>query len=146
MTACTIKEDRTFCPCYLTIDFVDLPLQWQNDDKSLWMDVQDHRSDVLVLETVTLTETMRNRGMRVKVPKGKALVASAGGRDRFRPSADGKLLVLPEGYQSDSLFLHARVVDCPVSWPGIRSACTNNGAPSRSWWPGWMPTSDMILN
>ena len=112
MTACTIKEDRTFCPCYLTIDFVDLPLQWQNDDKSLWMDVQDHRSDVLVLETVTLTETMRNRGMRVKVPKGKALVASAGGRDRFRPSADGKLLVLPEGYQSDSLFLHARVVDC----------------------------------
>ncbi|MBR1500784.1 MAG: hypothetical protein IJ616_02320 [Bacteroidales bacterium] len=39
MTACTIKEDRTFCPCYLTIDFVDLPLQWQNDDKSLWMDV-----------------------------------------------------------------------------------------------------------
>lgn len=112
MTACSIKEDRTPCPCYLTIDFVDLPYQWQDDGKSLWMDVQDHKSDVLVLETVTLTETMRNRGMRVKVPKGKALVASAGGRNRFRPSPDGKLLVLPEGYQSDSLFLHARVVDC----------------------------------
>ena len=112
LTSCSIKEDRTDCPCYLIIDFGSLPNHWDADGRNLWMDILDRKSEVVVLETVTLTEPLKNRGMRVKVPKGKALVAAAGGRHRFRPTPDGKMLVLPEGYQSDSLYLHGRLIDC----------------------------------
>lgn len=99
-TACSIKEDRGPCPCYLQVSFTD-PDATGEAELLGWQD------DRLFRERVRIEEA--RPAWTKPVPKGMlSLSACTGIREAF---AEGRHMRIPPGYEADSLYAWAGEVD-----------------------------------
>ena len=110
--SCTVKEDRTNCPCFLYIDLHKLPENLRMPNSGLWLDVVAHTGSVVKMETISPSDYSAPDWVIVSVPKGNTLVSAANGRVHMKPALDGRSITLPEGYEADSLYMHSDIVDC----------------------------------
>lgn len=110
--SCTVKEDRTNCPCFLYIDLHKLPEKMRMPNSGLWLDVVAHTGSVVKMETISPSDYSAPDWVIVSVPKGNTLVSAANGRVHMKPALDGRSITLPEGYEADSLYMHSDIVDC----------------------------------
>lgn len=99
--ACTVKEDRELCPCYLHVDFVDREGIPESVPVMGWNGGELFRDGVVVAE---------NDPWWIKpVHKQELCVTSYIGVDRA--SSDGHFLTIPAGSQCDSLYAFHEMVD-----------------------------------
>ena len=99
-TACSVKEDRGPCPCYLQVSFTD-------PDAAGEAELLGWRDDRLFRDRVRIEEARPH--WTKPVPKGMlSLSACTGYREAF---AEGRQLRIPPGSEADSLYAWAGEVD-----------------------------------
>ena len=98
--SCSVKEDRTPCPCYLQVSFTD----------------PETAGPVLLQgrgEAVTFREQIRAEDCRPywshPVDKGRLTVSACKGI--LYSAVDGNKVMIPEGRQADSLYSFCAQVD-----------------------------------
>lgn len=99
-TACTIKEDRSPCPCYLNVSFAD-------PDAAGPVELTGWRTGTVFREQVRI-EDCRPAWTR-PVQKGTFVLSACKGLGRA--VSDGHLVHIPEGCQADSLYAYFEEVD-----------------------------------
>lgn len=101
LEACSIKEDRTPCPCWLTEDLSEC----YGSDSPLYLSAW--KGGKLYLEGVEAR--LFPAGFEKKVPRDIIEVSAVRGiRESF---LDGQRLLIPGGSQADSIFAYTCVVD-----------------------------------
>ena len=99
-TACSIKEDRGPCPCYLQVSFTD-PNAAGEAELLGW------RDDRLFRDRIRIEEA--RPAWTKPVPKGMLTVSACTGyREAF---AEGRHMRIPPGFEADSLYAWAGEVD-----------------------------------
>ena len=99
-TACSIKEDRGPCPCYLQVSFTD-PYAAGEVELLGW------RDDRLFRDRIRIEEA--RPAWTKPVPKGMLTVSACTGyREAF---AEGRHMRIPPGFEADSLYAWAEEVD-----------------------------------
>lgn len=93
LPSCSVKEDRSGCPCSLTLEVTGLPVR----PVDLVVEGRDYRYALDVAADTVLT---------LPVPKPDVLVSAVAGAVR---SADGSVRI-PEGWDCPPVWLFARVV------------------------------------
>ena len=102
MAACSIKEDRTPCPCWLSIDFTKV--SQKNVNVAAWGDAE------LFSERIAVKDYLEPESYEKTVPKGYVHTSVISGeRDMVRSGAH---LNIPLGHDADSIFAHAASVEC----------------------------------
>ena len=102
MAACSIKEDRTPCPCWLSIDFTKV--SQKNVNVAAWGDAE------LFSERIAVKDYLELESYEKTVPKGYVHTSVVSGeRDMVRSGAH---LNIPLGHDADSIFAHAASVEC----------------------------------
>ena len=102
LAACSIKEDRTPCPCWLSIDFTRV--SQKNVNVAAWGE------DELFSERIAVKDYQEAESYEKTVPKGYVYTSVVSGeRDMVR---SGALLSIPLGHDADSIFAHAASVEC----------------------------------
>ena len=100
--ACSIKEDRTPCPCWLSIDFAKV--SQKNVNVAAWGDSE------LFFERIAVTDYPDAGSFEKTVPKGYVNTSVVSGeREMFR---SGARLNIPVGHDADSIYAHAGYVEC----------------------------------
>lgn len=100
--SCSIKEDRTPCPCWLDIDITSCAEHTREVTLAGWNGTRVFSEKVAVADYPDVYET--------KVTKGMVTSTAFCG---LRESAlDGSRILIPEGKQSDQIRAHAALVDC----------------------------------
>jgi len=102
--SCSIKEDRTECPCLLEFDFSKC------QSLSGKVNISCVNTDVTVFETFVFPKDYRLSKLVAKVPKGDVDVAAWWGPESSHVSGDR--LIVPLGCQGDSLYVHSASVNC----------------------------------
>lgn len=95
-TACSVKEDRSLCPCFLTLDFTDV-------DAGMEMPVYllVAAGDGFTLsDTLDMTQTVK---YLAEVPRGDVHVRAWTGADGMAP--DGSLSISP-GQECPKVYMH----------------------------------------
>ena len=102
--SCDIKEDRGPCPCLLTLIYKDIPEAAQNVFRA-----RIYRGDYLLSDedVDTISEPDEHT---VRVSKGENQVCYFGGVRKER--LEGDRLLIPEGEESDPLFIGSEPVMC----------------------------------
>ena len=99
-TACSIKEDRGPCPCYLQVSFTD-------PDAAGEAELLGWRDDRLFRDRIRIEEA--RPACTKPVPKGMLTVSACTGyREAF---AEGRHMRIPPGFEADSLYAWAGEVD-----------------------------------
>ena len=99
-TACSIKEDRGPCPCYLQVSFTD-------PDAAGEAELLGWRDDRLFRDRIRIEEA--RPAWTKPVPKGMLTVSACTGyREAF---AEGRHMRIPPGFEADSLYAWAGEVD-----------------------------------
>ena len=102
LAACSIKEDRTPCPCWLSIDFTGV--SQKNVNVAAWGDGE------LFSERIAVKDYLEPESYEKTVPKGYVYTSVVSGeRDMVR---SGSRLVIPLGHDADSIYAHAASVEC----------------------------------
>jgi len=112
LSSCTrIKEDRSDCPCILTLEFSQVPQRVK--DQGIMVYVTDRDGNLVVDQTFTSEDYDKgSESVSVKVPKGDVQIAALGGWSAITSSANSMSVNLPSGNEADSLFLHTRKMAC----------------------------------
>ena len=100
--SCSIKEDRTPCPCWLTIDFGRC--SQKNVTVAAWGDSE------IFSERIAVKDYPDEGSYEKTVPKGYVNTSVVSGeRDMIRSGAH---LNIPVGHDADSIYAHATRVEC----------------------------------
>ena len=100
--SCSIKEDRTPCPCWLTIDFSRCSPK--SVTVAAWNDSEIF-SERVVPQDYTESEIYEKT-----VPKGYVSTSVISGERQMQRS--GVHLTIPLGHDADSIYAHAANVEC----------------------------------
>lgn len=100
--ACSIKEDRDECPCWLTVTLTDGGRSVPELVLSIW------NPGELLREAVRTDDYPE--GVERTVPKGLVTLSAHTRLHRMQPS--GALLLIPYGQECDSLLTHRSEVAC----------------------------------
>jgi hypothetical protein len=102
VTSCSVKEDRTPCPCWLGIHITPSLEHSRDLTVSAW------DQDRIFAQTVSVADYPDE--YEHTVPKGHVTVAAYCGR---RTSAEeGGRIIIPHGCESDPVWAHLSLVDC----------------------------------
>lgn len=103
LISCSVKEDRTHCPCYLGLDITSAAQHSSELSLSAW-----NPSGEIFSERVSVSDypDFYERA----VPKGMVTAVAFCGLDRS--TVQGRKVMIPEGAQSDMLKVHSRMLDC----------------------------------
>ena len=102
LAACSIKEDRTPCPCWLSIDFSKV--SQQNVNVAAWGDSE------LFSERIAVKDYLEAESYEKTVPKGYVYTSVVSGERDMQRS--GARLTIPLGHDADSIYAHAASVKC----------------------------------
>ena len=102
VTSCSVKEDRTPCPCWLGIDISPSMEHSRNLTVSAW------DQDRIFSQTVSVADYPDE--YEHTVPKGHVTVSAYCGRKTGYEQ--GGRIIIPEGSDSDPIMAHLRLVDC----------------------------------
>ena len=100
--SCSIKEDRSPCPCWLSID---LSRCAQNS-----VTVSAWGEDEIFSERVAVHDYQEADSYEKTVPKGYVNTSVITGEREMKRS--GARLIIPMGHDADSIYAHARSVEC----------------------------------
>lgn len=100
--SCSIKEDRSPCPCWLDMDITSCAEHSNEVTLAAW------NNDNLFKETVSVAE----HSDVYERPVSKGMVSTAAFCGLSESSLSGSRIIIPEGMQADRLKAHAAVVDC----------------------------------
>ena len=103
--SCSVKEDRVECPCWLSVCLKDV-----SDKKDVtvseWLDTKE----MLSRETVAVQDYTCTPYYEKQVPKGYVSIAVYRGKTRM--NIEDYKLMIPKGFDSDSLYAYCHRVDC----------------------------------
>lgn len=102
VTSCSVKEDRTPCPCWLGIDISPSMEHSRDLTVSAW------DQDRIFVQTVSVADYPDE--YEHTVPKGHVTVSAYCGRKTG--FEQGGRIIIPEGSDSDPIMAHLRLVDC----------------------------------
>ncbi len=102
LAACSIKEDRTPCPCWLSIDFTKV--SQKNVNVAAWGESE------LFSERIAVKDYLEAESYEKTVPKGYVYTSVVSGERDMQRS--GARLTIPLGHDADSIFAHAASVEC----------------------------------
>lgn len=102
LQSCSIKEDRTPCPCYLQVSFVDGSLLTRPVTIALWETGERYRNVVNAAECDPYWEK--------PVVKAVYTLGAVTGMDEAALSS--RTVTIPDGKQCDSLYAFHMEVDC----------------------------------
>jgi len=108
--SCSVKEDRIDCPCFLTLDFSEVPDAMKSS--GVWVNIVHEDGTCLLQESISKEMYKFPEQYIAEVRKGNVSVSAAYGKIRSRVSSDNRILTLESGQEADSLFAHTRYVDC----------------------------------
>ena len=100
--SCSIKEDRSPCPCWLSID---LSRCSQNS-----VTVAAWGEDEIFSERVAVQDYQEADSYEKTVPKGYVYTSVITGEREMKRS--GARLIIPTGHDADSVYAHASTVEC----------------------------------
>ena len=95
LAACSIKEDRTPCPCWLSIDFTRV--SQKNVNVAAWGDGE------LFSERIAVKDYLDPESYEKTVPKGYVYTSVVSGERDMQRS--GARLVIPLGHDADSIYV-----------------------------------------
>lgn len=102
LVSCSVKEDRTGCPCLLEVEFVEMDSIKDPVWIIGWQTAEVFRDNVI---TADYPERYTRR-----VPKGMLAFGAVEGLVTNNHS--GHSVIIPEGYECDSLYAFSDYVDC----------------------------------
>lgn len=105
MVACSIKEDRRFCPAVLLESIAGSIENHNSLDIFIWGEDSFYKSD-----NITAYSVPSGGHWSVKVPKGICTVAAVAGIQNSR--RNGSAFEIPQGSQADPLWIYNAKVDC----------------------------------
>ena len=110
-TSCSVKEDRSVCPCFLTVDLSTV-LDAESTSPSLWNKGLDllliSGGNPFVHDRISYEEALYK--YEYLVPRTDNGVIGILGADNG--VIDGDRMLLPEGSQSDALYVSSEMVPC----------------------------------
>ena len=106
LSACSIKEERTFCPCRLTLNLEDANIKFPGEELHLWF---TDEQNVPIMKTIVSSS---QENVKVIVPKGRIRVFSTTGSDVWKDSEEGGRLELETGNQADSIYASCSLIEC----------------------------------
>ena len=109
-TACTVKEDRGSCPCYLQVSFTD-------PDAAGEAELLGWDDDRLFRDRIRIEEA--RPAWTKPVRKGKLILSACTGMDESFP--EGHQMRIPPGAQSDSLYAWFEEMDatCDIAYAKV---------------------------
>ena len=102
VTSCSVKEDRTPCPCWLGIHITPSLDRGRDLTVSAWDEGRIFSQTVSVADYPDAYEQT--------VPKGHVTVSAYCGRKVS--TEEGGRIIIPHGYDADPVWAHLRMVDC----------------------------------
>lgn len=108
--ACSVKEDRMQCPCFLTEDFsrVELPVEGSVP----WISLLDDTGRAVAQHPIHPDMMRSGPSYVARVPKDDIGVAVLYGSVHYSVSSRPDVLELASGFEADSLYGHCARVDC----------------------------------
>lgn len=100
--SCSIKEDRTPCPCWLDIDITSCAEHTREVTVAGWNGSRLFSEKVAVADYPDVYETVVDKGM----------VTSTAFCGLKESTMDGSRIIIPEGSESDQIRAHSALVDC----------------------------------
>lgn len=100
--SCSVKEDRTPCPCWLDIDITSCAEHAREVTLAGWNGTRVFSEKVAVADYPDVYETTVTKGMVTST-------AFCGLRES---TLDSSRILIPEGKQADQIRAHASLVDC----------------------------------
>ena len=100
--SCSIKEDRSPCPCWLSIDFSRCT---QNS-----VTVAAWGEEEIFSERVAVQDYQESEIYEKTVPKGYVNTSVITGEREMKRS--GARLIIPQGHDADSIYAHAGTIEC----------------------------------
>ena len=100
--SCSVKEDRTPCPCWLDIDITSCAEHTREVTLAGWSGSRVCSEKVAVADYPDVYETTVSKGMVTST-------AFCGLRES---NLEGSRILIPEGKQADQIRAHAALVDC----------------------------------
>ena len=100
--SCSIKEDRSPCPCWLSIDF--------SRCNSGSVTVAAWGEDEIFSERVAVQDYLESESYEKTVPKGYVNTSVITGEREMKRS--GARLIIPLGHDADSIYAHASYIEC----------------------------------
>lgn len=110
----TILEDRTSCPCILTV-FSDAKRK-DVTENGLMINVFRRNGESVALKKIRNTDLDNRWSYSIMVPRENLLNSSLAGVRESRISDDNTAIKIDEGKECDSLFMHLSDVDCKGEW------------------------------
>lgn len=101
--ACSVKENRTECPCHLT-------LSWGDDDSFAGGIILSLQGGDGFSARETLSPSDYPEGYELSVPREMLSVSAIRGKRSMQ--LDRQTMRVPDGEQADSIYAHGTVLDC----------------------------------
>ena len=102
LASCTVKEDRRICPCILDVFFSDREIIADPVTLVGWSDQEEFGVRV---KTADYPERYTHKAPRTMISFGAA-------EGVVNCQKNGHFLIVPEGYECDSLYVYSDLVDC----------------------------------
>lgn len=107
--SCSVWEDRSLCPCLLSVDLRDADMTHPGIHHSE-VSVALRSPGILGQERVAVSDFSEFPFYEREVPRRTVTVSAWAGADAM--DQDGAFLLVPYGQQCDSLYAHSSEVDC----------------------------------
>lgn len=102
LSSCSVKEDRTVCPCWLNMDITGCTAHTTELHISAWDPERIFAENIAVADYPETYERTVSRGM----------VATSAYCGLHESQVSDRHIIIPEGCQSDRLMAHANIIDC----------------------------------